>query len=315
MRTVANVAPPPADDGLQHGHLPATRWRQGGHAAIPDGDSRGSAGAGAVVRRAPEDLRSHRWFGVRDLRSFGHRSRAQQMGYDAEEYLGRPVIGILNTWSELNPCHTHFRDRAEEVKRGVWQAGGFPVELPAMSLSEPFQKPTTMLYRNMLAMEAEELLRSHPVDGAVLMGGCDKTTPGLVMGATSMGLPFVFLPAGPMLPGPVGRRGARQRVGRVEVLGPQARRDDHRAGLERHRERHRPLARALHDDGHREHDDGRRRGARADPARGVVGAGGVLRACPDGRGDRPPDRGHGVGGPAAATRCSPLPPSRTPSPW
>ncbi len=111
------------------------------------------------------------------------------------------MIGVLNTWSELNPCHTHFRDRAEEVKRGVWQAGGFPVELPAMSLSEPFQKPTTMLYRNMLAMEAEELLRSHPVDGAVLMGGCDKTTPGLVMGATSMGLPFVFLPAGPMLPG------------------------------------------------------------------------------------------------------------------
>jgi dihydroxy-acid dehydratase len=123
------------------------------------------------------------------------------MGYDSEEYSGRPVIGILNTWSDLNPCHTHFRERAEEVKRGVWQAGGFPVELPAMSLSEPFQKPTTMLYRNMLAMEAEELLRSHPVDGAVLMGGCDKTTPGLVMGATSMGLPFVFLPAGPMLPG------------------------------------------------------------------------------------------------------------------
>lgn len=153
------------------------------------------------MRRAPEELRSHRWFGVRDLRSFGHRSRAKQMGYDAEEYTGRPVIGILNTWSELNPCHTHFRERAEEVKRGVWQVGGFPVELPAMSLSEPFQKPTTMLYRNMLAMEAEELLRSHPVDGAVLMGGCDKTTPGLVMGATSMGLPFVFLPAGPMLPG------------------------------------------------------------------------------------------------------------------
>jgi dihydroxy-acid dehydratase len=152
-------------------------------------------------RLAPEQLRSHRWFGARDLRSFGHRSRARQMGFDAEDYTGRPVIGILNTWSDLNPCHTHFRERAEEVKRGVWQAGGFPVELPAMSLSEPFQKPTTMLYRNMLAMQTEELLRSHPVDGAVLMGGCDKTTPGLVMGATSMGLPSVFLPAGPMLPG------------------------------------------------------------------------------------------------------------------
>ena len=152
-------------------------------------------------RLAPEELRSHRWFGVRDLRSFGHRSRARQMGYDAADYAGRPVIAIVNTWSGLNPCHTHFRDRAAEVTRGVWQAGGFPVELPAMSLSEPFQKPSTMLYRNMLAMECEELLRSHPVDGAVLMGGCDKTTPGLIMGATSMGLPAVFLPAGPMLPG------------------------------------------------------------------------------------------------------------------
>jgi dihydroxy-acid dehydratase len=155
----------------------------------------------STARRTPEELRSHRWFGARDLRSFGHRSRAQQMGFDQEDYAGRPVIGILNTWSDLNPCHTHFRQRAEEVKRGVWQAGGFPVELPAMSLSEPFQKPTTMLYRNLLAMESEELLRSHPVDGAVLMGGCDKTTPGLVMGATSMGLPAVFLPAGPMLNG------------------------------------------------------------------------------------------------------------------
>src|SRR5690554_1226873 len=151
-------------------------------------------------RLKPEQLRSHRWYGVKDLRSFGHRSRTAQMGHHRSDYAGKPVIAIINTWSEINPCHRHFRDRAEEVKRGVWQAGGFPVELPAMSLSEPFQKPTTMLYRNMLAMEVEELLRSHPVDGAVLMGGCDKTTPGLVMGATSMGLPFVFLPAGPMLP-------------------------------------------------------------------------------------------------------------------
>jgi dihydroxy-acid dehydratase len=123
------------------------------------------------------------------------------MGFDAADYRGKPVIAIVNTWSDINPCHTHFRERAEDVKRGIWQAGGFPVELPAMSLSEPFQKPTTMLYRNLLAMETEELLRSYPIDGAVLMGGCDKTTPGLLMGAESMNLPALFMPAGPMLRG------------------------------------------------------------------------------------------------------------------
>jgi dihydroxy-acid dehydratase len=154
-----------------------------------------------MSRKTPEELRSHRWYGATDLRSFGHRSRTAQMGYDAADYRGKPVIGVINTWSDINPCHTHFKERVEDVKRGIWSSGGFPVELPAMSLSEPFQKPTTMLYRNLLAMETEELLRSYPCDGAVLMGGCDKTTPGLIMGATSMNLPFIFLPAGPMLRG------------------------------------------------------------------------------------------------------------------
>ena len=154
-----------------------------------------------VSRKRPEDLRSHRWYGASDLRAFGHRSRTAQMGYSRADYLGKPVIAIVNTWSDINPCHTHFRQRAEEVKRGVWQAGGFPVEMPALTLSEPFQKPTTMLYRNLLAMETEELLRSYPADGAVLMGGCDKTTPALLMGAISMNLPAIFLPAGPMLRG------------------------------------------------------------------------------------------------------------------
>ena len=129
-------------------------------------------------------LRSHRWYGVDDLRSFGHRSRTLQMGYDRSDFMGKPVIAVVNTWSEINPCHTHLRDRAEDVKRGVWQAGGFPLEIPALSLSEPFMKPTTMLYRNLLAIETEELLRSYPIDGAVLMGGCDKTPPALLMGAT-----------------------------------------------------------------------------------------------------------------------------------
>jgi dihydroxy-acid dehydratase len=152
-------------------------------------------------RKSPEELRSHRWYGVNDLRSFGHRSRTAQMGYTSSDYAGKPVIAVVNTWSEINPCHTHFKQRAEEVKRGIWQAGGFPVEMPVMTLSENFQKPTTMLYRNFLAMEVEELLRSYPFDGCVLMGGCDKTTPALLMGAFSMNLPAIYMPAGPMLRG------------------------------------------------------------------------------------------------------------------
>jgi len=153
------------------------------------------------MTKRPETLRSHRWYGVEDLRSFGHRSRTKQMGYAAADYAGKPVIGIINTWSEANPCHAHFRTRAEEVKRGVWQAGGFPMEIPAMSLGETLMKPTTMLYRNFLAMEVEELARSNPVDGIVLLGGCDKTVPAMLMGAFSMDLPAIFVPAGPMLRG------------------------------------------------------------------------------------------------------------------
>jgi dihydroxy-acid dehydratase len=133
------------------------------------------------------------------MRGFAHRQRMQQMGLRREDVIGRPVVAIVNTWSDLSPCHAHLRERAEAVKRGVLLAGGMPFELPAMSLGEVMVKPTTMLYRNFLAMETEELLRSLPIDGAVLLGGCDKTTPGLVMGAISMGLPAIFCPAGPML--------------------------------------------------------------------------------------------------------------------
>jgi dihydroxy-acid dehydratase len=147
------------------------------------------------------ELRSARWYAARDLRAFGHRSRTKQMGFAPEDWEGKPVIAVVNTWSEMNPCHAHLRARAEEVKRGVWQAGGFPVEMPALSLGEPFMKPTTMLYRNLLAMETEELLRANPIDGAVLLGGCDKTVPGLLMGAISMNIPSIFIPAGPMLRG------------------------------------------------------------------------------------------------------------------
>ncbi|MDB5547302.1 MAG: dihydroxy-acid dehydratase [Tardiphaga sp.] len=152
-------------------------------------------------KKTPDQLRSARWFAPDDLRAFGHRSRAMQMGYAPEEWTGRPVIAILNTWSDAQPCHAHFKTRVDDVRRGVLMAGGFPMELPALSLSESYLKPTTMLYRNLLAMDAEELLRGHPVDGVVLMGGCDKTTPALLLGATSMNLPAIYVPAGPMLRG------------------------------------------------------------------------------------------------------------------
>jgi len=155
----------------------------------------------AGIARDPAGLRSARWFAADDLRSFGHRSRLMQLGYAEADFMGKPIIGILNTWSELNSCHSHFPERVQAIKRGVLQAGGFAVELPTLSVDESFTKPTSMLYRNMLAMETEELIRSHPLDGVVLMGGCDKTTPGLVMGGLTAGVPMIYLPAGPMIRG------------------------------------------------------------------------------------------------------------------
>src|SRR6516164_8518239 len=154
-----------------------------------------------MPKKTTKTLRSYRWYGPDTLRTFSHRSRAASMGCIQADYAGKPVIAIINTWSDLNPCHSRLRECAEDVKRGVWQAGGFPVEMPAMTLGETFQKPTTMMYRNLLAMETEELLRSYPADGCVLLGGCDKTTPALLMGAISMNLPAIFVPAGPMLRG------------------------------------------------------------------------------------------------------------------
>jgi dihydroxy-acid dehydratase len=153
------------------------------------------------MKKRLEELRSQRWFGTSDLRAFGHRSRALQMGYAREDFMNKPVVGIINTWSDLAQCHSHFPERVQDIKRGIWQAGGFPVELPAMSLSEQYVKPSSMMYRNFLAMETEELLRQHPIDGAVLMGGCDKTTPATIMGAISMNLPVIYMPAGPMMRG------------------------------------------------------------------------------------------------------------------
>jgi dihydroxy-acid dehydratase len=152
-------------------------------------------------RKTPEELRSYRWFGRDELRSFGHRSRAKQNGFDSFDYTGKPVIGIFNTWTDLNSCHMHLRITAEAVKRGVLQAGGMPMEVPVMSAGEMFTKPTAMFHRNFLAMETEELLRANPLDGAVLLGGCDKSTPALLMGAFSMNLPAIYMPCGPMIRG------------------------------------------------------------------------------------------------------------------
>jgi len=150
------------------------------------------------TRLQPEQLRSHRYLGPDDLRSFGHRSRQKQSGFSTADFKDKPVIGILNTWNDLISCHAHFKQRVEDIKRGVWQAGGFPVEIPVMGLSETFMKPTSMYYRNLLAMESEEVLRTYPIDAAVLMVGCDKTTPALLMGALSADVPSIVMPGGPM---------------------------------------------------------------------------------------------------------------------
>jgi dihydroxy-acid dehydratase len=178
-------------------------------------------------------LRSRRWFADAGMRGFAHRQRMQQMGLRREDVLTRPCIAIVNTWSDLSPCHAHLRERAESVKRGVLMAGGTPFELPALSLGEVMVKPTTMLYRNLLALEVEELLRSHPVDGAVLLGGCDKTTPGTVMGAISAGLPAIFCPAGPMLNDRHARRTPTGCETRTVGAGTHTRLfwDEHQAGL------------------------------------------------------------------------------------
>jgi len=157
--------------------------------------------ANTPSRKTPEQLRSWRWYGRDELRSFGHRSRAKQAGWGSDDYVGKPIIGILNTWSDLNSCHMHLRLTAEAVKRGVLQAGGHPMEIPVMSVGEMLTKPTAMFHRNFLAMETEEVLRANPIDGAVLLGGCDKSTPGLLMGAFSMDIPVIYMPCGPMMKG------------------------------------------------------------------------------------------------------------------
>ena len=154
-----------------------------------------------MSERDPATLRSYRWYGPDSLRAFGHRSRARQSGLGDGDFHGKPVIGILNTWTDLNSCHMHFKSTVESIKRGVLQGGGLPMEIPVMSCGETLTKPTSMIYRNFLAMEAEEMIRANPVDCAVLLGGCDKSTPALIMGAISAGVPAIYVPSGPMMKG------------------------------------------------------------------------------------------------------------------
>jgi dihydroxy-acid dehydratase len=146
-------------------------------------------------------LRSIQWFGRQDIYGFIYRSWVKNRGVPNDQFDGRPVIGICNTWSELTPCNTHFRVLAEHVRNGVLEAGGFPLEFPVMSLGETLLRPTAMLYRNLASMDAEESMRGNPLDGVVLLGGCDKTTPSILMGAASVDLPTIFVSGGPMLSG------------------------------------------------------------------------------------------------------------------
>src|SRR5512136_38928 len=153
------------------------------------------------TKKPARKLRSQEWFGRNDRDAFVHRSWMKNQGLPHDLFDGRPVIGICNTWSEVTPCNAHFRELAEHVRYGVLEAGGFPLEFPVMSLGETLMRPTTMLYRNQAAMDVEESIRANPFDGIVLMMGCDKTTPALLMGAASCDLPTIGVSGGPMLNG------------------------------------------------------------------------------------------------------------------
>ena len=246
-------------------------------------------------QKDPTKLRSNRWFGPDDVRSFGHRSRLKGIGVSDKDYRNKPVIAILNTWSDLNTCHSHLRQRAEEVKRGVWQEGGFPVEVPVMSLGEMLMKPTTMLYRNLLAMETEEVLRCHPIDGAVLMGGCDKTTPALLMGAITMNIPVIYLPAGAMLKA----RWGKETLGSgSDVWKYWAERCAGNLCDESWHEIENSIARSprcLYDDGHSVDDDVDRGIVGNESSRCIVRSRCDFRALQTRHGNRTHDCRHGVG--------------------
>ena len=214
--------------------------------------------------------RSSMWFDRDGLDGFLHRSWLKSSGVDDESFRGRPLIGICNSWSELVNCNVHLRGLAEAVKRGVLQAGGFPREFPVMSLGESLMKPTTMLYRNLMAMDVEESIRAYPLDGVVLLTGCDKTNPAAILGACSADVPAIVVTGGPMLNGHWRGRGHRLLLGLLALPRGAARGTHHRRGVRRDRERDVPLEWPLHDDGNRLDDGMRHRGARVDAPGGAA---------------------------------------------
>src|SRR5882762_6626564 len=171
------------------------------YAIAPTPYGKASRAMSSVPKKPPQDLRSRQWFGRQDRDGFNYRSWLKGKGIPDDQFDGRPVIGICNTFSELTPCNSHFRTLAEQVKIGVHEAGGFPLEFPVMSLGETLLRPTAMLYRNLASMDVEESIRGNPIDGVVLLMGCDKTTPSLLMGAASVDLPTIGVSGGPMLSG------------------------------------------------------------------------------------------------------------------
>ena len=260
---------------------------------------------------AERKLRSHEWFGKADKDGFLHRSWMKNQGLPGDLFDGRPVIGICNTWSELTPCNAHFRELAEKVKRGVYEAGGMPAEFPVMSLGESNLRPTAMLFRNLVSMDVEESIRANPIDGVVLLTGCDKTTPALLMGAASCDLPTIVLSGGPMLTGRFRGQRARLRHRRVQVFRGASRRQHVAGRLRRRRIRHVAQPRPLHDHGYRV-DDGehgrsarhRDGGQRRDPGRRFPPQ--RARAA-----RRPPRRGIWSAKTSAFRRFSPARRSRT----
>ena len=238
--------------------------------------------------KKPEDLRSQQWFGRQDRDGFAYRSWVKGKGVPHDQFDGRPVIGICNTFSELTPCNSHFRSLAEQVKIGVYEAGGFPLEFPVMSLGETMLRPTAMLYRNLASMDVEESIRGNPIDGVVLLMGCDKTTPVAGHGRGERRPADDRRVRRADAERQVARPGARLGHGRVEHERAGARRHAQAAGILRCRKLHAPQPRPLHDDGHGEHDGLDGRGARP----GAAG----QRRLPGGR--RPAQRARAHGRPA-----------------
>ena len=212
-------------------------------------------------------LRSRNWFGRNDLDGFVHRSWLKAEGFSDVVFDGRPVVGIANSWSELTNCNAHLRQVADAVKRGVWSAGGFPLEFPTISLGEVLMKPTTMLFRNLMAMDVEECIRAYPLDAVVLLSGCDKTTPAMLMGAASADIPAIMVTGGPMLSGKWRAEELGSGTDALAPLGRAARWAPHRRGALRGRIVHVALERSLHGHGHRVDHGVGGRGARHDAAR------------------------------------------------